>query len=40
MWETAEKLDYVGRDPVDAEMRRPCGRSPGLRAAVEANLLP
>jgi hypothetical protein len=38
--ETAEKVDFAGRDPVDAEMRRPYGRSPGLRAAAETNLLP
>jgi len=35
--ETAEDVAFVGRDPVDAETRRPGGRSPGLRAAVEAN---
>ncbi len=38
--ETAEKVDFVGRDPIDAETRRPYGRSPGLRAAAETNLLP
>jgi hypothetical protein len=38
--ETAEELAFVGRDPVDAETRRPCGRSPGLRATAETNLLP
>jgi hypothetical protein len=38
--ETAEKVASVGRDPLDAETRRPYGRSPGLRAATEANLPP
>ena len=37
---TVEKVDFAGRDPVDAETRRPYGRSPGLRAAAETNLLP
>jgi hypothetical protein len=38
--ETTEEVDFAGRDPVDAETRRPYGRSPGLRAATETNLLP
>jgi hypothetical protein len=38
--ETAEKVDFVGRDPIDAETRRPYGRSAGLGAAAETNLLP
>jgi hypothetical protein len=38
--ETAEKVDFAGRDPVDAETRRPYGRSAGLGAAAETNLLP
>jgi hypothetical protein len=36
----AAKLDFAGREPVDAETRRPYGRSPGLRVATETNLLP
>jgi hypothetical protein len=38
--ETAEEVAFASRDPVDAETRRPCGRSRGLRAAAESNLLP
>src|SRR4051812_18073430 len=38
--ETAEKVDFIGRDPIDAETRRPYGRSAGLGAAAETNLLP
>jgi hypothetical protein len=38
--ETAEKLDSAARDPVDAETRPSYGRSPGLPAAAETNLLP
>src|SRR4051812_46850554 len=39
LWETAEKVDFVGPDPIDAKSRRRCGRSAGLRALVEAKSL-
>ena len=38
--ETAEEVDLPGHDPVDAESRRPCGRSDALPERVEANQSP
>jgi hypothetical protein len=38
--ETAEKVDFAGRDSIDTETRRRKGRAAALGAAVEANVLP
>jgi hypothetical protein len=40
LWETAEKVDFVGRDPIDAKSRGSYGPSGGFREVAEGNLLP
>ena len=40
VWEKADKVDFAGRERIDAERRRPGGRSAGVGAAVEVICCP